>query len=91
LENRAAFPALCGVYGSSARNEHGAAYRRRHTWEGSYLVKSSNRKLKTVELKPDGTYGRFVGERSTRGFGITLGNSFVAYYSPRFPAWRHLR
>ena len=28
-----------------------------------------------MDLKPDGTYGKFVGEPLDRGFGITLGNS----------------
>jgi len=39
------------------------------------LVKIIEPKIETVELKPDGTYGRFVGEPLDRGFGITLGNS----------------
>ncbi len=32
-------------------------------------------KIETIELKPDGTYGRFVAEPLDRGFGTTLGNS----------------
>ncbi|MCL2068372.1 MAG: DNA-directed RNA polymerase subunit alpha [Oscillospiraceae bacterium] len=39
------------------------------------MVKIIEPKIETVELKPDGTYGRFVGEPLDRGFGITLGNS----------------
>ena len=31
--------------------------------------------IETAELKPDGTYGKFVVEPLERGFGITLGNS----------------
>lgn len=43
--------------------------------EASYLVKIIEPKIETVELKPDGTYGKFVGEPLDRGFGTTLGNS----------------
>lgn len=43
--------------------------------EGSFLVKIIEPTIETVELKPDGTYGKFVGEPLDRGFGITLGNS----------------
>ncbi|MFV0401352.1 MAG: DNA-directed RNA polymerase subunit alpha [Oscillospiraceae bacterium] len=39
------------------------------------MVKIIEPKIETVELKPDGTYGRFVGEPLDRGFGTTLGNS----------------
>lgn len=39
------------------------------------MVKIIEPKIETVELKPDGTYGLFVGEPLDRGFGITLGNS----------------
>jgi len=39
------------------------------------LVKIIEPKIETVELRPDGTYGRFVGEPLDRGFGTTLGNS----------------
>lgn len=43
--------------------------------EGFHLVKIIEPKIETAELKPDGTYGRFVGEPLDRGFGTTLGNS----------------
>lgn len=39
------------------------------------MVKIIEPKIETVELKPDGTYGRFVGEPFDRGFGTTVGNS----------------
>jgi len=39
------------------------------------LVKIIEPKIETAELKPDGTYGRFIGEPLDRGFGTTLGNS----------------
>lgn len=39
------------------------------------MVKIIEPKIETVELKPDGTYGCFVGEPLDRGFGTTLGNS----------------
>jgi len=39
------------------------------------LVKIIEPKIETAELRPDGTYGRFVGEPLDRGFGTTLGNS----------------
>lgn len=39
------------------------------------MVKIIEPKIETVELKPDGTYGMFVGEPLDRGFGTTLGNS----------------
>ena len=31
--------------------------------------------IETAEMKPDGTYGRFVLEPLERGYGTTLGNS----------------
>jgi DNA-directed RNA polymerase subunit alpha len=43
--------------------------------EGFNLVKIIEPKIETAELRPDGTYGRFVGEPLDRGFGTTLGNS----------------
>lgn len=39
------------------------------------MVKIIEPKIETAELKPDGTYGRFVVEPLDRGFGTTLGNS----------------
>ena len=39
------------------------------------MVKIIEPKIETAELRPDGTYGRFVGEPLDRGFGTTLGNS----------------
>ena len=39
------------------------------------MVKNIEPKIETAELRPDGTYGRFVGEPLDRGFGTTLGNS----------------
>ena len=39
------------------------------------MVKINEPRIETTELKPDGTYGRFVAEPLDRGFGITLGNS----------------
>ena len=39
------------------------------------MVKIIEPKIDLEELKPDGTYGRFVVEPLDRGFGITLGNS----------------
>ena len=39
------------------------------------MVKILEPKIETVELKPDGTYGKFVADPLDRGFGITLGNS----------------
>ena len=39
------------------------------------MVKIIEPRIETTELKPDGTYGRFVAEPLDRGFGITLGNS----------------
>jgi len=52
----------------------GAGWRCRNK-EGFYLVKIIEPKIETAELKPDGTYGRFIGEPLDRGFGTTLGNS----------------
>jgi len=42
---------------------------------GYYLVKIIEPKIETVALRPDGTFGKFVGEPLDRGFGNTLGNS----------------
>ena len=39
------------------------------------MVKIIEPKIETVELKSDGTYGKFVAEPLDRGFGTTLGNS----------------
>ncbi len=39
------------------------------------MVKIIEPKIETAELKPDGTYGKFVAEPLDRGFGTTLGNS----------------
>ena len=39
------------------------------------MVKIIEPRIETVELKSDGTYGRFAAEPLDRGFGITLGNS----------------
>ncbi len=39
------------------------------------MVKIIEPKIETTELKPDGTYGKFVAEPLDRGFGTTLGNS----------------
>ena len=39
------------------------------------MVKNIEPTITTQELKPDGTYGKFVAEPLDRGFGITLGNS----------------
>ena len=39
------------------------------------MVKSLEPKIITDELKPDGSYGRFIAEPLDRGFGTTLGNS----------------
>ena len=38
------------------------------------MVKIIEPRIETTELKPDGTYGKFVAEPLDRGFGITLGN-----------------
>jgi DNA-directed RNA polymerase subunit alpha len=39
------------------------------------MVKIIEPRIETTELKPDGSYGKFVAEPLDRGFGITLGNS----------------
>ena len=39
------------------------------------MVKIIEPKIITDELKPDGTYGKFIAEPLDRGFGTTLGNS----------------
>ncbi len=40
------------------------------------MVKIIEPKIITDELRPDGSYGRFIAEPLDRGFGTTLGNSF---------------
>lgn len=55
------------------------------------MVKIIEPKIITDELKPDGSYGRFIAEPLDRGFGTTLGNSFVVCCSPRFPVWPYCR
>jgi len=39
------------------------------------MVKIIEPRIETTELKPDGSYGKFVAEPLDRGFGTTLGNS----------------
>lgn len=39
------------------------------------MVKIIEPKIETAELRPDGTYGKFIAEPLDRGFGTTLGNS----------------
>ena len=39
------------------------------------MVKIIEPKIETAELRPDGSYGKFIAEPLDRGFGITLGNS----------------
>ena len=39
------------------------------------MVKIIEPKIETVELKSDGSYGKFVAEPLDRGFGTTLGNA----------------
>ena len=39
------------------------------------MVKIIEPKIETAELRPDGSYGKFIAEALDRGFGITLGNS----------------
>ena len=39
------------------------------------MVKIIEPKIITDELRPDGSYGRFIAEPLDRGFGTTLGNS----------------
>ena len=43
------------------------------------MVKIIEPKIETEELKPDGSYGRFVVEPLDRGFGTTLGNSLKSF------------
>ena len=54
------------------------------------MVKIIEPKIETAELRPDGSYGKFIAEPLDRGFGITLGNSLRRVLSPRFPAWPFL-
>ena len=42
------------------------------------MVKIIEPKIITDELKPDGSYGRFIAEPLDRGFGTTLGNSLTS-------------
>ena len=63
------------------------------------MVKIIEPKIETAELRPDGTYGSFVGEPLDRGFGTTLGNSLrrvllsslpgVAVISVKFDGIQH--
>jgi len=39
------------------------------------MIEIEKPNIETAELKPDGSYGKFVVEPLERGFGITLGNS----------------
>ena len=39
------------------------------------MVKIIEPRIETIELKSDGSYGKFTAEPLDRGFGITLGNS----------------
>lgn len=39
------------------------------------MIEIEKPRIETAELKPDGSYGRFIVEPLERGFGTTLGNS----------------
>ena len=39
------------------------------------MIEIEKPRIDTVELKPDGTYGKFVMEPLERGYATTLGNS----------------
>ena len=39
------------------------------------MIEIEKPRIETAEIRPDGTYGRFVVEPLERGFGTTLGNS----------------
>ena len=39
------------------------------------MIEIEKPRIETAEIKPDGTYGKFVVEPLERGFGTTLGNS----------------
>ena len=39
------------------------------------MIEIEKPRIETAEIKPDGTYGRFVLEPLERGYGTTLGNS----------------
>ena len=39
------------------------------------MIEIEKPRIETVELAPDGSYGKFGGEPLERGYGTTLGNS----------------
>lgn len=47
------------------------------------MIEIEKPRIETAEIKPDGTYGKFVVEPLERGFGTTLGNSLRRVLSPR--------
>lgn len=39
------------------------------------MIEIEKPRIETLDLLPDGTYGKFIVEPLERGYGITLGNS----------------
>ena len=39
------------------------------------MIEIEKPRIETTDLKPDGTYGKFIVEPLERGYGTTLGNS----------------
>ena len=39
------------------------------------MIEIEKPRIDTTDLKPDGTYGKFIVEPLERGYGTTLGNS----------------
>ena len=44
------------------------------------MIEIEKPKIETVELNEDAKYGKFVIEPLERGYGTTLGNSYVVFF-----------
>lgn len=49
------------------------------------MIEIEKPKIETVEISDDAKYGKFVVEPLERGYGTTLGNSFL--YPMRIPSF----
>ena len=47
------------------------------------MIEIEKPRIETTDLKPDGTYGKFIVEPLERGYGTTLGTACAASCSPR--------
>lgn len=50
------------------------------------MIEIEKPQVETIEISDDATFGKFVIEPLERGYGTTVGNSFVVFYYPHYLA-----